>query len=170
MNNFSLDLHYVKSILIFIVAFGSAGFFFLTSNNVGDLKLQHSNNIQKLSKLDNSIRKNKKSLEKFNAKIIDVDKFFVKDKKDFGLYKLMEHLDEEIKMYQYKYNTDQKLKFLTKKYFYYNFKFVMKYQSFESMSNIINTIENKYHNSFVDGKFEKGKFILTYKFYGKRGI
>lgn len=170
MKKLSLDLHYVKSIAIFLVALGSAGFYLFSNNNLGTLKTSFEDNIQKINQLNNDIKKNKKDLETFNSKIIEIDKFFVKDKKDFGLYKLMEHLDEEIKIYKYKYSTDQKQKALTNKYFYYNIKFVIKYESFKSMQKILDTIETKYHNSFVDAKFDKGKFVLTYRFYGKKGI
>lgn len=168
MNKIKFDLHYLKSFLIVSGAIALAFFYFTSNNNNDILKIQTDDNIQKINQLDNDIRKNKESLKNFNEKIVELDKFFVKDKDDFGLYKLMEHLDNEIKIYQYKYTTDQKMATLTKNYFSYTFKFIINYESFDSMQKILSTIEEKYHNSFVDAKFDKGKFLLTYKFYGKK--
>lgn len=168
MNKIKFDLHYLKSFLIVSGAIALAFFYFTSNNNNDILKIQTDDNIQKINQLDNDIKKNKESLKNFNEKIVELDKFFVKDKDDFGLYKLMEHLDNEIKIYQYKYTTDQKMTTLTKNYFSYTFKFIINYESFDSMQKILSTIEEKYHNSFVDAKFDKGKFLLTYKFYGKK--
>lgn len=169
MKKIKFDLHYLKSILIIAGACTISFFYFTSNNNSNVLKIQTEENIQKINSLDSEIKKNKEALKVFNEKIVELDKFFVKDKEDFGLYKLMEHLDNEIKIYQYKYTTDQKMQNLTKNYFAYTFKFVINYESFESMQKILSTIEEKYHNSFVDAKFDKGKFLLTYKFYGKKG-
>lgn len=170
MRNMSFDLHYLKSGLIFLGAFLGVFFYVFGAKSLDDLTFKHKENSEQILRLNQEIKSNTSKLKTFNEKIINIDKFFVKDKKDFGLYKLMEHLDEEIKMYKYKYTTDQKMKKMTNKYFYYNFKFVIKYESYESAMKILKTIEEKYHNSFVDAKFEKGKFILVYKFYGKKGI
>lgn len=169
MKKIKFDLHYLKTAIIIIVSFVSVFFYFSSNNDVDVLAKTSEENIQKISSLDSDIKKNKKELEKFNQKIIELDKFFVKDKEDFGLYKLMEHLDNEIKIYNYKYTTDQKMSTLTSNYFFYTFKFVINYESFYSVNKILNTIEEKYHNSFVDAKFEKNNFVLTYKFYGKKG-
>ena len=169
MKKIKFDLHYLKTGGIVLGALASVFFYFSSNNDVELLAQTSQANIDKINSLDRDIKKNKKDLESFNKKIIEIDKFFVKDKGDFGLYKLMEHLDNEIKIYNYKYTTDQKMGTLTSNYFFYIFKFVINYESYYSMSKILNTIEEKYHNSFVDAKFEKGNFILTYKFYGKKG-
>lgn len=168
MNKVKFDLHYLKTISIIIGSLVATFLYFSSDNNNVLLEEQTNQNIEKINQLDSDIKKNKSDLKKFNEKIVELDKFFVKDKEDFGLYKLMEHLDNEIKIYQYKYSTDQKMTNLTNMYFSYTFKFVINYESFDSMQKILDTIENKYHNSFVDAKFDKGKFLLTYKFYGKK--
>ena len=62
----------------------------------------------------------------------------------------MEHLDNEIKIYNYKYTTDQKMGTLTSNYFFYTFKFVINYESYYSMSKILNTIEEK--QAFEEGR------------------
>lgn len=163
------DLHYLKTIGIVLITLIAGGYYFSNDNALEILKEQSDANLENINKLNNDIKKNKKDLEKFNKQILEIDKFFVKDKNDFGLYKLMEHLDNEIKIYKYKYTTDQKMSNLTNSYFSYTFQFVINYESFDSMQKILETIEEKYHNTFVDAKFDKGKFILTYKFYGKKG-
>ncbi len=165
----SFDIHYLKTIVLAISFIFMSYQLYNINTEVDVLKERYDNNISQISKLDSDIKSNKKKLKEFNEKIISLNKTFVKDKEDFGLYKLMEHLDKDVKLFDFKYNTNQKQTNLTKEYFSYDFKFDIPYNSYSAMNKIINTIEGTYHNTFTSAKFDKGKFTLTYKFYGKKG-
>lgn len=165
----SIDYHYLKSVAL-LIAFATISYYYVDkSTEVSNIMVQYDGNIEQVTKLNNDIKNNKKKLEEFNVKIVGVNKIFLKDKEDFGLYKLMEHLDKDAKLFNFKYTTNQKQVNLTKEYFSYDFKFEVPYSSYQSMSKVIDTIEGTYHNTFMEAKFDKGKFILSYKFYGKKG-
>lgn len=166
----NIDYHYLKTIVLVL------GFLFMLyqlydkNESLNLIKSQYDSNIEQITKLNSDIKTNKKKLKEFTDKISTLNRLFVKDKNEFGLYKLMEYLDEQVKLYDFKYSTNQKETNLTKEYFSYDFKFEIPYNSYSSLNKLINSIESKYHNTFVEAKFDKGKFYLTYKFYGKKGV
>lgn len=163
-----IDLHYIKTIVLLIGAIVALYLYFSTNSENNMLSEQSENNISSLTQLDGEIKKNKQKLVEFNNELIKINKEFLKPKEDFGVYKMMEHFDEFAKFFNYSYTIDLKEKNLSSRYFEHTIKFIIDYKDVKSMHNIIQLIEDRFYNSFVDGRYEKGRFQLTYKFYGEK--
>ena len=140
-NKSNIDYHYLKTIVLVL------GFLFMLyqlydkNESLNLIKTQYDSNIEQITKLNSDIKTNKKKLKEFTDKISTLNRLFVKDKNEFGLYKLMEYLDEQVKLYNFKYSTNQKETNLTKEYFIKEFE--LEKQNIVCINNILDIEESK---------------------------
>ena len=91
-NKSNVDYHYLKTIVLVL------GFLFMLyqlydkNESLTLIKSQYDSNIEQITKLNSDIKTNKKKLKEFTDKISTLNRLFVKDKNEFGLYKLMDYI------------------------------------------------------------------------------
>lgn len=167
MFGIKLDVHYLKTIGLFVLTVFSAFLYFTGNISLGDLSKTIEDNDTTINNLKTEYTKLDQDLKKFNIKINSIDKEFVFEKKNFGVYKLMMYFDKYKDSYDFKHIVEQNEKKLTNEYFQHEVQFQIEYKSSAQIKDFLNIIENKYHNNFIEGRFSKNELILKYLFYGK---
>lgn len=151
--------------LMVIAMFFSMYLAFTQDMGISELRQNKDDLKTELSDKETTLRDKTEAIVIFNKKLKDINKKFIPPRDEFGVYKLIIELDRLKARYPFQYRIVDNEKSLTSIYKFYDIEFTIAYNDMDSFTTTLNKLTNKYYMGFVNGKYEKGKFVMKYTLY-----